>query len=219
MLLEKMPRPSSGMPSSSRTLLWAPSAPTTYCARMRLLRAGVDVPHRRGDAVGVLRQVRQPRSRAALRRRPDRRACAGCGSSPGWLMNSRRHGLNVVDADVEARDDVGQLAPGEAVHRDDGALRHEFLVPTAARTSSSMPARGTAPGAHVEMRRRAAAASRAQALDRERADAVLGEEHRGGEPDQSATDDQDRHLGVAGGLSAVLMLAIPVARACKPRHL
>ena len=41
------------------------------------------------------------------------RACAGSARGPGWMTNSRRHRAQRLHALVEARDDVGELAPGQ----------------------------------------------------------------------------------------------------------
>ena len=93
MLLEKTPRPSNGIPHSSRALLCAPSAPTRYAAR--IVRSS---PLSESLTVAVTPSSSCSSPISSVPSRTLAPACAArrrrIGSSPGWVMNRRRHGLN-----------------------------------------------------------------------------------------------------------------------------
>ena len=111
MLLENTPRPSNGIPSSSRTLLCAPSAPTRYFPRSATLLADARRHARDGHAVGILRRRRPPRGRPAPSRRPPRRA-AQDRLQTGLRDEQPPAGAERIDALVQARTDVGELLAG-----------------------------------------------------------------------------------------------------------
>ena len=94
-LFENTPRPSNAMPSSSRTVLCAPSAPIRYCAAQPGSRLPVSTSlDGQRDAVGILLDADHLVPGRAPWRRRLRRALRRIGSRPGWVTNSRRHGLS-----------------------------------------------------------------------------------------------------------------------------
>jgi hypothetical protein len=128
MLFENMPRPSSGMPRTSRTLLCAPSGADQVAASEAAFRAAIDIAHPRGYAVGVLTEPDKLATGAHLRANLFG-ALAQHALQSGLVDEqapARRQA--VVDPDVEAGDDVRELAPGEIVHRNERALGHEVLL-------------------------------------------------------------------------------------------
>ena len=102
---------------------------------------------------------------------------------------ARAHG---VHAFVEIRDDVRELASGYAVHRDQRAVRDEFLRRFLAHARLDAETAEHLQGAHVEeggaWQRRAFL----QALDCDRANALLRQERGGREARQAAARDQYR---------------------------
>jgi hypothetical protein len=91
-------------------------------------RAAIDIAHPCGYAVGVLTESDNLATRADLR----------ANLFGAFAQHSLQAGLvdeqpparrqAVVDPDVEAGDDVRELAPGEIVHRNERALGHEVLL-------------------------------------------------------------------------------------------
>ena len=91
------------------------------------LRAAVGIAHRRGDAIAILLEADQfeaiPNRSANLLRMLAQNAL-----EPRLInKHASDRGERIVDADIEARNDVGKLAPGQTVHGDDGAFRNEIL--------------------------------------------------------------------------------------------
>ena len=155
--------------------------------------AGVDVLHRQRDAVGVLldpdglvpgEHLGAGRFGAPAQDRLE----AGLGDEQPPARTER------IDALVEARDDVGELLAGERIHDDERAFRLELLARLLAHLVLDSGGAEHFERAHVEEGGARQLRAAAQALHRERGNAVLGQEHRRRQADQPATGDQYRHV-------------------------
>ena len=165
-------------------------------AAQRHLLSGVHIPRGQPDAlvvlVGAHHLVTGQDARAGLQ---------GAGLEDGleaWLgdeeATARAH---LVDPLVEAGDDVGQLAPGQAVHHHDGALGQE--LPLRLRPDLVLDA-GLAEQlerAQVEVRGPRQSRPAPEPLHGQRAHAVLREEHRRRQAHEPSARDQHGRAGRA----------------------
>ncbi len=116
------------------------------------------------------------------------------GSSPTWVMNSRDGRAQPFDAVVVRAVEAGELPAAQAVDRDDGAVLDEFarrrgLDRVLQADAAEDFHRALVEGGGARVDRRAP-----MPLDQQVRHAMGGEQHRCGQPDQAAADDQDRNF-------------------------
>ena len=109
-------------------------------------------------------------------------------------MNSRDVGLEPFDPVIVGAIEAGELPAGEAVDGDDGAVLDEFagrrfLDRLLQADASEDLHRALVEGGGARVDR-----GPAMPLDQQVRDAMGGEQHRCGQPDKAAADDQDRYF-------------------------
>ena len=191
MLFENTPRPSKGMPSDLTHLAVRAVRPDEVASADRPGLAAIDVGDQDLDAVSVLRDTDDLTPLDHLGSRgagaaPEDRLESALGDEQAAARTER-----VVDPDVEAGDDVGELAARQGVHADDRALRQELLRRSGLHFLFDACRPEQLDRAQVEVRSARHGRAAPQPLDHERGHAVLGEEHGGREPHEAPTGDHD----------------------------
>ncbi len=149
----------------------------------------IDILHGDADSALVLAQIND------LRALNDRGAGFPCAVAKDRLEARLVEKQAAAGADrfnplVQVPNDVRQFAARQAIHRDDGALRHE--VPRRSLPHAALDSDGTEhfQRAHVEECRARQRRTFPQALDGHRRNTLVREECRGRQADQPAARDQ-----------------------------
>src|ERR1019366_2053447 len=156
------------------------------------LGTGLDVPRGGEDALGDLREIRQLGEVAKLGAELQR-ARAQDRLERVLREEEAASRADKLDSGIEAWDVLCDLGARERLDRRDAPVRVVLLLGGAA--DGVLDARGAEhlEGPQVKVRGARVDRGSSVTLDRERADSVQAEEHRGREADEAAADDQNRH--------------------------